>query len=121
MARSVPVTALQGQQLAGPLCAAVAHLCVALQPQVSQQTAAGFQVETYDDLRRYLLPVMEWFGLMQKVEQVGCPGAPELIPLVDAKLQQFTTVYSAALPGAGTSSIVFDAPLQGLTNAARSF
>ena len=39
----MPVTALQGQQLAGPLCAAVANLCVALQPQVSQQTAAGFQ------------------------------------------------------------------------------
>lgn len=49
----MPVTALQGQQLAGPLCAAVAHLCVALQPQVSQQTAAGFQ----EVLRRLHAPL----------------------------------------------------------------
>jgi GTPase Era involved in 16S rRNA processing len=48
------VTALQGQQqLAGPLCAAVAHLCVALQPQVSPQTAAGFQ----EVLRRLHAPL----------------------------------------------------------------
>ncbi|WP_394614837.1 dynamin family protein [Lentzea sp. JNUCC 0626] len=53
MARSVLVTALQGQQLAGPLCAAVANLCAALQPQVSPQTAAGFQ----EVLRRLHAPL----------------------------------------------------------------
>lgn len=47
------MTALQGQQLAGPLCAAVANLCVALQPQVSPQTAAGFQ----EVLRRLHAPL----------------------------------------------------------------
>ncbi len=47
------MTALQGQQLAGPLCAAVAHLCTALQPQVSPQTAAGFQ----EVLRRLHAPL----------------------------------------------------------------
>ncbi|SEP72472.1 Dynamin family protein [Lentzea xinjiangensis] len=47
------MTALQGQQLAGPLCAAVANLCVALRPQVSPQTAAGFQ----EVLRRLHAPL----------------------------------------------------------------
>ncbi|MET8765068.1 dynamin family protein [Lentzea sp. NPDC004782] len=48
------MTALQGQQqLAGPLCAAVAQLCVSLRPQVSQQTAGGFQ----EVLRRLHAPL----------------------------------------------------------------
>ncbi|SDF55564.1 50S ribosome-binding GTPase [Lentzea fradiae] len=49
----MPVTALQGRQLAGPLCAAVANLCVALQRQVSPQTAAGFR----EVLRRLHAPL----------------------------------------------------------------
>ncbi|WP_053732003.1 dynamin family protein [Nocardia sp. NRRL S-836] len=47
------MTALQGQQLAGPLCAAVAQLCVALRRQVSPATAAGFQ----EVLRRLHAPL----------------------------------------------------------------
>ncbi|WP_285750181.1 dynamin family protein [Lentzea sp. NBRC 105346] len=47
------MTALQGQQLAGPLSAAVAGLCTALQPQVSPQTAAGFA----EVLRRLRAPL----------------------------------------------------------------
>jgi GTPase Era involved in 16S rRNA processing len=47
------VTALQGQQLAGPLSAAVANLCAALQPQVSPATAAGFA----EVLRRLQAPL----------------------------------------------------------------
>jgi GTPase Era involved in 16S rRNA processing len=47
------VTTATGQQLAGPLSAAVANLCVALQPQVSQHTAAGFR----EVLRRLSAPL----------------------------------------------------------------
>lgn len=48
-----PVTTATGQKLAGPLSAAVANLCVALQPQVSQHTAAGFR----EVLRRLSAPL----------------------------------------------------------------
>ncbi|ONI82217.1 GTPase [Saccharothrix sp. ALI-22-I] len=43
----------QAQQLAGPLSAAVANLCVGLQPQVSPATAAGFR----EVLRRLSAPL----------------------------------------------------------------
>jgi len=48
-----PVTTATGRQLAGPLSAAVANLCVGLQPQVSQHTAAGFR----EVLRRLSAPL----------------------------------------------------------------
>ncbi|MEO6086798.1 MAG: dynamin family protein, partial [Umezawaea sp.] len=47
------MTTATGRQLAGPLSAAVANLCVALQPQVSPETAAGFR----EVLRRLSAPL----------------------------------------------------------------
>jgi len=47
------VTTATGRQLAGPLSAAVANLCVVLQPQVSAETAAGFR----EVLRRLSAPL----------------------------------------------------------------
>jgi Dynamin family len=46
-------TATEQQHVAGPLSAAVAHLCTRLQPQVSARTAAGFR----EVLRRLSAPL----------------------------------------------------------------
>ncbi|TDQ05248.1 dynamin family protein [Labedaea rhizosphaerae] len=46
-------TATEQQHMAGPLSAAVAHLCTRLQPQVSARTAAGFR----EVLRRLSAPL----------------------------------------------------------------
>src|SRR2546422_8636651 len=46
-------TATEQQHVAGPLSAAVAHLCTRLQPQVSARTAAGFR----EVLRRLAAPL----------------------------------------------------------------
>lgn len=46
-------TATEQQRVAGPLSAAVAHLCTRLQPQVSARTAAGFR----EVLRRLSAPL----------------------------------------------------------------
>ncbi|RKT71643.1 dynamin family protein [Saccharothrix variisporea] len=50
---TISVVTAQAQQLAGPLSAAVANLCVRLQPQVSPTTAAGFR----EVLRRLSAPL----------------------------------------------------------------
>src|SRR5256885_16744552 len=47
------LTTATEQHVAGPLSAAVAHLCTRLQPQVSERTAAGFR----EVLRRLSAPL----------------------------------------------------------------